>query len=305
LGTLIQFGKVGTEITVTNNMGVAPDFAFGEFSYIPSGYTQPTEYIPTFIGDVVIAKPPHWTFVDHGTDMNFPNPPILGGYYLAIYSFAEAGSSKGFVEAYDTALHPGVTFHDFVFGGHGVAGVLTKYGSNPSFGFTVFGETIYTYETQSGQQIQFSISGSNSEILSTTEAPGSESGDAWKKKFASGTILNSEQGSGIIAIANPALGTSITLNMRDPHLPFRVSESGAVERAGVPREVWVDFNYGSPGTNQAGDFGDPFVTLAAARDRVAAGGTINIIPGSRNEPIVIRTPVTLKSFPGSATIGAR
>jgi hypothetical protein len=85
------------------------------------------------------------------------------------------------------------------------------------------------------------------------------------------------------------------------HHPSRKSESGEVERTGANQEVWVDFNY--PGTGPtAGDFGDPFRTLADAQNAVAVGGTIEILPGLKNEPIVLSRRMTLKSFPGSAII---
>jgi hypothetical protein len=252
LDDLIQLGKFGTDSTVTNNMGVAPDFACGEFIYIPPDYTNDFGYEPLFIGDFVIAKPLHWTFIDHGANFNILRPLSVGGYYLAIYRFADDPDkpSKGFVEIYDTALHPGITFHDFVFGGHGLTGVLTKYGLNPSFLlFAGFGSRIFQYETQSKQKIVFSISGRSSDILSTSEVP--DSGDGCKGKFACGTILNSEQGSGIIDITNPALGSTIRLDMHDQsthddplfglHHPSRRSESGAVESAGVAEDRFGPF----------------------------------------------------------------
>lgn len=285
LGEFVQYGQYGTDITTVRNMAVAPDFACG-----------PTTYIPPDISAAVSIRPPnsHWTFVDRSVD---------SGCYLAFYHYDQQ-SSEGFMEAFDTALHPGVTFAHFVYGGNGLTGVWSRYFDAE---FVKGGQN--TYITQSGQQITFT----NSEIISTSAVPGSEVSTHWKQKFAHGTVLNSEQGSGYIRISNPDPASgSIILDMReqslngDPiygtHHPRRTDEQGVVESAGAREEVWVDFKYTGPGN--AGDFGDPFKVLGAALNAVAVGGTVNIVPGSTFETIrFLDKSMTLKSYPNSVTIG--
>jgi hypothetical protein len=132
--------------------------------------------------------------------------------------------------------------------------------------------------------------------------------------FASGTIVNSEQGSGIIEITNPLFGTNgakIRLDMSAPLNPRRTSESSEFESAGVPNDVWVDFHYTGSGATQNGDFGDPFKTLAAAQDSDCAPAlesschhvSINIVPGSHDERLILKRPMTIRSFPQGTTIG--
>jgi hypothetical protein len=279
LGSLIQLGQFGTEITVTSNLGVAPDFACGDLTSLPGIHLD--------------GEGP-WFFVDRGAD----------GYFLAIHGFNGSNGVNptdpafldgGFLEAFDTSLHRGFKLEDFK------AGVLARNGSTR---FQFPGEN--TYVTKDGQRIRFRIAPGVGDIVSTSEV--SESPEVWKTKFASGTILDSDQGSGIIDITNPALpdfARHIRLDISNANFlaPRRTSESGEVEVSGVPNEVWVDFKYSGDAATQNGDFGDPFKTLRAARDHVAVGGTINIVPGSTSESLVLSTKMTIKSFPGSAIIG--
>lgn len=280
LSFLAQAGGFGTEITQTSNMGVAPDFVCGDIIYLPDTYLAGKGFY--FInGDGMFMAV-------YGVDST-----SRGGHGARMYLIG------GFIEAFDTSLHPGVSFEDFK------AAVLAKNGA------TVFhfpGENEYV--TFAGQRIRFKIAPGTSEIISTTDARGATGA------FASGTVLNSDQESAVIRISNPDPGAgTIILDMHDQatgedplyglHHPTRTSETGAVEKAGSNNEVWVNFNYTATGLEQSGDFGDPFKTLAAARDHVAVGGTINIMPGSRMEPIVIKKALTLKSFPGSATVRGR
>lgn len=283
LESMIQFGAYTDLITdndpVKHHMGVAPDFACGALTYVPAVFANPPEKI---------RSQPHWTFIDRGNDSTHP------GYFLAIYHQVDDPiGGYGFLEAFDTWLHPGVTFDQFI------AGVLARNGSTV---FLLTGDN--TYVTTAGQQIRFTIA-PRSEILSINGvSPPTD-------KFLYGDVLNSNSGSGIITISNP-LYNPITLSMPPtPDLahPFhvcRTSETGKVECAGsdLYREVWVDFN--SPANvPEHGDFYHPFKTLTAARDKVAVGGTIKIVPGLKNETIVISKPMIIKSFPGSATIGPR
>jgi hypothetical protein len=292
LASLIQLGTVGTDITVTRNAGVAPDFACGDLTYLPSEYTS---------GFVDIPTSPGW--MRHFYDAS------AAGYFLAIsglnFSPGQGGSAPGFMdasflEAFDTSLHPGVTFEAFV------AAVKAK---TASTAYQFPGEN--TYETFSGQRILFRLSHGGCDIISTSDVPASQiPWTGWNSRFASGTVLNSEQGSGLVTISNPAfprddgaLGTQIVLDMRDGlNHPRRISESGDVEIAGVPHEVWVNFRYSGSGQSQNGDFGDPFKTLTAARDKVAPGGTIKIVAGVATEPIVIKTRMNIQAVGGTATI---
>jgi hypothetical protein len=161
-------------------------------------------------------------------------------------------------------------------------------------------DQVNTYVTCSGQRIEFTIS-PNSQIVSTTDEPEPL---GYKDKFAHGTVLNSQQGSGIIVISNPVQGGEITVDMRDAYHPMRTSELGAVERAGsdVHEEVWVDFS--SPGSvPEEGDFYHPVRSLTAAQSMVAAGGTIKIMPGSTRERVQLTKRMTIRAVPGPATIG--
>jgi len=174
LGNIIQLGKFGTDVATRRNMGVAQDFACGYFTYVPPVYSG--SYLGRPVNETVIVKPPHWTFIDHSNGGT--------GYYLAIYRFDGDAEGSGFVEIFDVASLPVVTFQDFVNGGHGVTGVWTRYGSNP--GWTVPGEN--SYITQTGQSIRYRISGATSEIISTSAAPG----NAWPlhhDQFLYGTII--------------------------------------------------------------------------------------------------------------------
>jgi hypothetical protein len=163
-------------------------------------------------------------------------------------------------------------------------------------------DQVNTYVTCSGQRIEFTIS-PHSDIVSTTEEPEPA---GYKDKFTHGTVLNSQQGSGIIVISNPYQGAQITLDMHDVYHPSRTSESGRVESAGwdTREEVWVDFT--SPGNvPEEGDVYHPLKSLAAAQNLAAVGGTIKIMPGSTNERIRITKRMTIKTVPGPATVGRR
>jgi len=297
LDSMVQFGRIayypsvllhvfGQDFSVAapldvRNMGVAPDFACGNPIYLPDSF-DPDKH-PT---DPKIKTRGNWTFIDRGSDGS------KAGYFLAIYRVDNGSGGKcGFLEAYDTWLHPGefspLTFAEFQ------AAVTTPSGFVLQFG----SDQVNRYVTYSGQVIQFTIS-PHSDIISTTESSG------YTDQFAHGTIINSEQSSGVVTISNPALGTTITLDMSKALEPRRVSESSSgilVEDTGVPHELWVDFTNGAAAA--AGDFGDPFNTLTIAVEHVAAGGTINIVPGAKREPITITKKMTLRSFPGSATLG--
>jgi hypothetical protein len=66
--------------------------------------------------------------------------------------------------------------------------------------------------------------------------------------------------------------------------------------------IWVDFNYGGF-PFEIGSYFLPYNTLAEGVAAVAAGGTIAIKPGSRNEVISITKAMTIVAIGGPATIG--
>ena len=80
------------------NYGVAPDFACGHKVHLPFWVLAASQLDGQFL------------FVDKGSPIRLPGvvtePP---GFYLAIFNEGEFS----FLEAFDTWLHPGVTFQDF------------------------------------------------------------------------------------------------------------------------------------------------------------------------------------------------
>jgi len=282
LDKLIQFGKyaAGGNPGSHSHLGVAPDFACGRDVYIPN------EMAGELVG--------HWPFINRG----HPDEDT-SGYYLAIYSDFVQGNSFGFMEAYDTWLHPGLSYEQFK------NNVLANHDGNSRFN----PGTLYSYTTQSGYTIRFQINtdddNASAEIV---QGPGFIT-QPDRQALASGTILNSEDANDSvrrIRISNPAFGAGpIILDLTDPaHGPIRTSETGVVERTGVPYEVWA--NFGAPqNIPEIGDFGAPCKTLARAHDTVAPGGTVRLVPGSIIERITLYKPMTLTSFPGGAIVGSQ
>jgi hypothetical protein len=285
---MIQFGTY-TVSGPAVHMGVAPDFACGGPIYIP----------PEFANDRTVVTDGNWTFIDRS---GAPGQP---GCYLALYQQDVGGEKYGFLEAYDTWLHPGAkTFLGFIFD-------VTIANGN-SINLNIGNGQINNYVTESGQVIQFTIS--PDEIVSTSEVTAPPGYD-YKSDFTFGTILSSPgQDVGYITIANPSLGTQITLDYSDVHNPVRTDESGTQQRGG--QEVWVDFNPNNyPDKPEVGDFGDPFWTLGDAVNGVTTstldspgvpvGGTVELEPGTSPEPVplTISKPVTIRAPGGPATVG--
>ncbi len=277
LSNATQFGQYTTDET-RSHMGVAPDFACGDDIYL-------ADWIR--VGSKAVAVG-NWTFVNNGSDGSSP------GFYLAIYLVDNGNGGKcGFLEAYDTWLHENAfyppTFESFT------QAVMTAHSAiNLQFG----NNQVNTYVTYSGDTVQFTISPLSQIILTSAMNPAPASNGS----FAAGTIMNSEQGSGLVVISNPPLGTSITLDMRDMWHPVRTSETGQVEYGG--QEVWVNFNYGS----NVGDFGQPYRTLQAATSAFNSpypATTFKIMSGTEHESITINKPVTLIAVGGPVTIYGR
>jgi hypothetical protein len=274
MSDMIQFGEYTTDESQIH-MGVAPDFVCGDSIYLP----------PQIANDPNNVTNGNWTFVNQGGPSNGP------GFYLAIYQVDNGnGGQCGFMEAYDTWIHPMFfstpAFDQFI------QNVLA---ANPSINLQFGNNQANSYVTQSGDTIQFTIS-PYSHILSTTQMTPAP---AYNGNFASGTVLNSGQGSGLVVISNPSLGTSITLDMRDMWHPMRTSETGQVEYGG--QEVWVNFNYG----DNAGDFAQPYRTLANATNGFGSAfpaTVFKIMAGTESESITINRPVKLVAVGGPVTI---
>jgi hypothetical protein len=187
LDNMIQFG-VYTDIITANDLAkwhlwVAPDFACGWQIYLPDGFQ------PDLNPDVV--QDGNWTFVDRGIGTLVA--PTFPSYFLAIYRVDNGSGGKcGFLEAYDNTLHLGsflpISFAYFR---------DTVKANNPSVNLQFGADQVNNYVTCSGQRIAFTIS-PHSDIVSTTGEP---EPTGYKDKFAHGTVLDSQQGSGIIVIS--------------------------------------------------------------------------------------------------------
>jgi hypothetical protein len=273
LGEIIQFGGYSADANPESfHMGVAPDFACGDYLYLPPSIGSAST------GDKTVVRDGDWLFVDRS---NGPDKP---GYFLAILrALSHDGLvTCGCLEAYDTWAHYG-TSAAMEFGAFHSAVI----GANRSLKLEFGDDQINTFIMQSGQPIQFKIS-PHSEIVTPESSfiPPPNDHPFVGDEFAYGTVIHSVQGSAYVKIMNPNPGfeTTIILDMTHPLSPVR-TENGEVEVAGVPNEVWVNFDYVGPGT--AGDFGDPFKTLAAAEAAVADGGVIKIVPGTTSEKQVV------------------
>jgi hypothetical protein len=281
LGQMIQFGKytAGGDASQHSHMGVAPDFACGsDMAPLPPG--------------LQIERVGGWIFVNEGHDGE-----QTSGFYLAIYNGSASGNPVNLLEAYDTWLHPGLSYEAFK------NNIVAQHGLIPTF--SPGAQNLYT--TQSGYTIQFTVDpdkdNASAELLQGTGFIIQPD----RQKFVSGTILNSDESNGAvqrIEIANPAFGPgSIIFDFTDPHGPVRTSESGQIEHTGVPNELWVNPN-APAALAQEGDFGAPFKTLGGAAAAVVPGGTVNIVPGSWSESVTITKAMTLRSYPGAAVVGS-
>ncbi len=182
-----------------SNMGVASDFACGLNPIVPPSY-QSVAIGRDSQGHPTTPKPNTtalWTFIDQSINRGkaYPTGQFHPGYYVAVYR----RDGFGFLEAYDTALHPGLEFEEFM------AGVIKRNGAT-SFRITGWNSYVMT----DGRKIQFTIS-PNSAVHFPAESP----------FFVKGTILNGAEKSGVITIDNPLMHRRITLDMRDWKAPKR------------------------------------------------------------------------------------
>lgn len=256
------------------NYGVAPDFACGHRMELPS-----------WAG--VAPGAPGFSFVNKGSvEVNGVRGP---GFYLAIYQ--EFGFAL--LEAFDTWLHPAVTFDQFQTsvqvrnaGIHLVSNVPARYTTTNS---NQIDFVIWRHHEREGAQVGARVL----KITYGTDDPADALGDAGNvtTRFLNGTIMNSPS-EAVVEISNPALGTTIKVDLSDRWHPRRTSEDGRVDSAGNHEEVWLDFEWA--GLSE-GDVCRPFKTLAAASAAVASLGTIRVVPGVSLErgPIGVNKRFTL------------
>lgn len=287
---LIQFGSYSADALPAGagkgaaNYGVAPDFACGHQVELPS-----------WVG--VAKGAPGFRFVNKGSvEVDGARGP---GFFLAIYQ--EFGFAL--LEAFDTWLHPAVTFQQFR------DSVLVR-----NAGLHLVSDVPARYTTTNGNQIDFVIwcyheregAQVGARVLKVTygsDDPQDALGDAGNvtNRFLNGTIMNSPA-EAVIEIRNPALNTTIKLDLADRWHPRRTAENGAVEWAGDHEEVWLDFEWLGP---SEGDVCRPFKTLAAASAAVANHGTIRVVPGVSHErgPIGVNKRFTLVAPIAGVKIG--
>jgi len=286
-GEAIQLSRFSEIPGGVANYGVAPDLAFGH-----------TVHLPKWCLDAININERRGKFVF----VNKRGPNDRPGFYLAVLRDGDFTV----IEAFDTWLHPELSFDQFRSAVWERNKVLSEAGLSSNV------EPVYT--TQNGNRVRFVIwtrgerndSAVGAKVIQINYGPGDPTdrlGDAGNitDRFLSGTILNSPADA-LVEISNPFLGTRITLDLRNIWNPRRTSENGEVEEAGLNHEVWVDFS--STGAAD-GDFFHPFNTLAKAVAFVAPGGVIKIMPGSTDESPILTNRVKVIAPIGGVRIGAR
>ncbi|MGI8702536.1 MAG: hypothetical protein ACR2JU_15290 [Nocardioidaceae bacterium] len=256
-------------VTPARNYGVAPDFACGhQVSYPPWVVSCP---VPESV------RASGFMFVDRGSPAWSDRP----GFFLALYQVGDFA----LLEAFDTWLHPGVTVAEFA------EDVVRRNPAidvreNESFTYTTwngnrFDVVIWNRVHTQGWQRDSSFGAEVGPVAYGDRDPQDAIGDAGnaQQRFLSGTVMSSPA-EAVVEIANPFLGSTITLDMSDPWHPQRVSEDGAVEVAGSGHEVWLDFGWQGP---SEGDVCRPFTTVTAAVDAVADDGAVRVLPGTTTE----------------------
>jgi hypothetical protein len=293
---LIQF-SIFSQKPIAINFGVAPDFACGHRVFLPAWCIQ----------GIIEQHRGKFSFV------NKRGPDGMPGFYLALLRDGDFTV----LEAFDTWLHPELSFDQFI------AHVWERNKLLSARGLHNHEEAIYT--TENGNRIRFVIWNdddgddlNHGARVDGVEYSGGDPadgiGDAGTATAAllRGTIMNSRD-QGVVEITNPFLGNHITLDLSDPWRPRRTDENGIVEAAGDRQEVWVDFDWkvtdflsGVPLPSE-GDFFRPYTTLAAAIAAVANGGVIKIMPGSTAERAALpaHKHVRLVAPIGDVRIGVR
>jgi hypothetical protein len=221
------------------------------------------------------------------------------------------------MEAWDTWLHPELTFSQFK------SDVWEKNKQLSQGGLA--SNAPYQYATQNGSKIQFVMWNDEARVPPPPFPPpdnarygakvlslvygGGEATDAYGHaekitgQFLNGSIMNSPAPA-VVEITNHFLKTKITLDMHDMWHPKRISETGEMEEAGSNHEVWVDFEWQGP---EEGDFFRPFKTIRAAVAAVADRGVVHILPGSTGERATFSSKKQIRfvASSGNVTIGAR
>jgi hypothetical protein len=282
---LIQFGIFAAGDAPIRNYGVAPDFACGQNPHLPGWLLQGADRSGNFL------------FVNRSR-----NDPENGpGFYLAIYQTG----ALALLEAFDTWLHPDVSYEEFIDGVKSRNAAINLVDSE-EFDYTTSNGNRLWAVIWNGDNSTFPVLGA--EVL-RIEYSGRDREDAIgdagniKDRFLNGTVMSSSA-EAVVEITNPALGTRITLDMSDPWHPRRTSENGEIEEAGANHEVWLDFDW--TGSSE-GDVCRPFSHVTAAVDRVAQGGVISVMPGRTTDRSTIGGSKRLRLLApiGGVIIGAR
>ncbi|HWZ43537.1 MAG TPA: CVNH domain-containing protein [Candidatus Saccharimonadales bacterium] len=179
LSDLIRF-EGDSDDAKRSNMCVTRDFACGLKPQVPDRY-----------GANCMSTQGRFTFVNQSGACPSGRPGT--GYYVAIYR----DQDLGFLEAFDTALDPSVTFEQFQ------AGVMRRNGAAQ---FNRTGQN--TYIKSNNEKVVFELI-PNSKVIGPPDTP----------FFASGTVINSALNSAFVTIDNPALHQQLVLDMRDASKP--------------------------------------------------------------------------------------
>lgn len=286
--SLIQLGGFAQRGHVMN-YGAAPDFLCGPFLTLPAWCRD------TIRSELRAGK---FDFV------NKRGPDDRPGFYLAILRDGDFAA----IEAFDTWLHPELTFETFR------QNVLNRNQDLGDHGLRAIEELTYT--TENGNRIRFLLWNDDDEdglnhgaYIINIDYGGIDRADRLPDvpadRFLRGAVLNSPR-EGVVEISNPFLSQKITLDMSDQRRPRRISELNEIEAAGDNQEVWVDFDW--PGTDvPTGDFFRPFRTLREAFNAVADGGVVKIVPGATAERGMLGAGkrLRLQAPIGGVTIGRR
>lgn len=182
------------------NLGVTHDFACGLNPVIPEAYRSVALGVDgegnRRLHDLGTMP---WIFIDQGKPTTGVYASRERGYFVAIYRQEDFG----FLEAFDVSLHPDVTFDGFV------NSVLQRHAGRA---FERAGRN--EWQMLDGRRIEFELVPQSAVI--------EPFGDPY---FASGDILRSPIGSGIVSIENPWLRRRIILDASDFREPRRTESS--------------------------------------------------------------------------------
>jgi hypothetical protein len=209
---LIQFGRF-TDVAGVYNYGVAPDFVCGPEVHLPDWCTQA-------IADNHIKHPNDsfgsFEFVDRGSTA--VDPP---GFYLALLRDGDFAV----MEAWDTWLHPNLTFEQFKSLVYATNRGLIERGLQNNIEdqyMTLNGNvihfTIWNFKDNYGARVRSIDYGDGDPLDSPGDASQSPA------RLLNGTVINSLD-EAIVEITNHFLNMSIKLDMSDPARPKRTSKT--------------------------------------------------------------------------------